>query len=72
MYTNLLLEKKTHPETIIPPLMLIYIGNRCEGYSNNIDIHSETSLTSKLDTSVRHKFFVGFNDIYQNIICCGV
>ena len=64
--------EETHLEPIVPPLTLIYIGNGCEGYSTNIYISSKTDLTSEIDTSSRHNFFVGFNDIYQNMTQYGI
>ena len=59
-------------EPVIPPSTLNYIGNGCEGYSTNIYIASKTDLTSEIDTSLRHKFFVGFNVIYQNMTQYGI
>ena len=56
--------EETHLEPIVPPLNLIYIGKECEGYSTNIYIPSKTDLTSEIDTSLRHEFFIGFNVIY--------
>ena len=56
--------EETHLEPIIPPLTLIYIGNRCKGYSTNIYIPSKTDLTSEIDTS-SHDFFVSFNVVFS-------
>ena len=53
-YTNLL-HKETHMETIVPQLTLIYIGNNCEGYSNNIYVFSKSDLTCEIDAFIRHE-----------------
>ena len=58
--------EETHTETIIPPLMSIYVVNGCEGYNNNIYIPAKTDLTSEIDNSVRYEFF-GSNALYQNM-----
>ena len=50
----------------------MYIGNWGEGYSTNIYIPSITDLTIELDTSVRCKFFISFNAIYQNMADHGI
>ena len=42
------------------------------GYSTIIYIPSKTDLTSEIDISRRHYFFVGFNVIYQNITWYGI
>ena len=60
--------EETHLEPIVPPLTLIYIGNGCKGYITNFYILSKTDLTSEIDTSLRHNFFVSFNVIYQHIM----
>ena len=64
--------EETHLETNIPPLKLIFVDNGCEGYSRDTHISSKTDLTSfttyfQIDTSLRHKLFIVFNDIYQNM-----
>ena len=64
--------QKIHLEPTVPPLTLIYIGNRCEGDSTNTYIPSKTDLTSEIDTSSRCDFFVGFNVIYQKIVWYGI
>ena len=64
--------EETHLETIIPPFILIYIGDRCNIYITNIYIAYRTNLNSEPDASVRHEFFVGSNAIYQNMPCCGI
>ena len=57
----------SHLEDIKPPLMIVYIGNGCEGYSSNLFIPSKTELTSEDETLTRHVFFLDFNDEYQNL-----
>ena len=64
--------EETNMEPIGPPLTLIYIGNGCESYSTNIYIPSKIDLTSEIDTSSRHGFFIGFNVIYQNMTQYGM
>ena len=60
--------EETHLEPIVPPLILIYIGDGCKGYITNIYIPSKTDLTSERDTSSRHDFSVSFNVIFHNIM----
>ena len=71
MYTNLVLRGDS-PRNYHIPLTLIYIGNGCEGYSTNTYIPSKYDLTSELDTSIRHEFFVGFNALYYNMASYGI
>ena len=52
--------------------MLIYMGNGCKGNTTNIYFPSKTDITSEIDTSLRCKFFVGFNVIYQNMTWYGI
>ena len=57
----------SHLEDIKPTLMIVYIGNGCEGYSNNLFIPAKSELTSEDETLTRHVFFWDFNDEYQNL-----
>ena len=57
----------THLVDIKPPLTIIYVGNGCEAYSNNLYIPAKSELTSKDDTVVRHNYFQQFNEKYQNL-----
>ena len=57
----------THVVDIKPPLTIIYVGNGCEAYSNNLYIPAKSELTSKDDTVVRHNYFQQFNAKYQNL-----
>ena len=52
---------------IRPPLTIIYVGNGCEVYSNNLYIPAKSELTSRDDTVVRHNYFQQFNEKYQNL-----
>ena len=52
---------------IKPPLTIIYVGNGCEAYSNNLYIPAKSELTSRDDTVVRHNYFQQFNIKYQNL-----
>ena len=61
--------EEIHLEAIILPFTLIYGYG---GYSTNIYIPCKTYLTSEVDTSVRHKFFIGFNTIYQDMACYAI
>ena len=58
----------THVIDIKPPLTIIYVGNGCEAYSNNLFIPAKSELTSKDTSLVRHNYFQRFNEQYQNII----
>ena len=57
----------THIVDIKPPLTIIYVGNGCEAYSNNLYIPAKSELTSRDDTVVRHNYFQQFNEKYQNL-----
>ena len=57
----------THVVDIKPPLTIIYVGNSCEAYSNNLYIPAKSELTSRDDTVVRHNYFQQFNTRYQNL-----
>ena len=57
----------THMVDIKPPLTIIYVGNGCKAYSNNLYIPAKSELTSRDDTVVRHNYFQQFNAKYQNL-----
>ena len=57
----------THVIDIKPPLTIIYVGNGCEAYSNNLFIPAKSELTSTDSSLVRHNYFQKFNEQYQNI-----
>ena len=57
----------THVVDIKPPLTIVYVGNGCEAYSNNLYIPAKSELTSRDDTMVRHNYFQQFNTKYQNL-----
>ena len=57
----------THVVNIKPPLTIIYVGNGCEAYSNNLYIPAKSELTSRDDTMVRHNYFQQFNTKYQSL-----
>ena len=57
----------THVIDIKPPLTIIYVGNGCETYSNNLFIPAKSELTSTDSSLVRHNYFQQFNEQYQNI-----
>ena len=57
----------THVVDIRPPLTIIYVGNGCEAYSNNLYIPAKSELTSRDDTVIRHTYFQQFNEDYQNL-----
>ena len=57
----------THVVDIKPPLTIIYVGNGCEAYSNNLYIPAKSELTSRDDTVVRRNYFQQFNTEYQNL-----
>ena len=52
---------------IRPPLTIIYVGNGCEAYSNNLYIPAKSELTSRDDTVVCRNYFQQFNAKYQNL-----
>ena len=55
---------ETHVEVIKPPLQVIHIGNRCEGYSPSIKIPAKSELTSQNDIAERTTYFLDFNAQY--------
>ena len=57
----------THIIDIRPPLTIIYVGNGCEAYSNNLFIPAKLELTSADSSLVRHNYFQQLNEQYQNI-----
>ena len=57
----------THVIDIKPPLTIIYVGNGCEAYSNNLFIPAKSKLTSMDSSLVRHNYFQQFNEQYQNL-----
>ena len=57
----------THVIDIKPPLTIIYVGNGCEAYSNNLFIPAKSELTSTGNSLVRHNYFQKFNEEYQDI-----
>ena len=57
----------THVIDIKPPLTIIYVGNGCEAYSNNLFIPAKSELTSTDSSLGRHNYFQKFNEQYQNI-----
>ena len=59
---------ETPVEIIKPPLQIVYIGNGCEGYSPNVYIPTKSELTSTIDTTARHDFFISFNEKYENML----
>ena len=57
----------THVIDIKPPLTIIYMGDGCEAYSNNLFIPPKSELTSTDSSLVRHSYFQKFNEEYQDI-----
>ena len=57
----------THVIDIKPPLTIIYVGNGCEAYSNNLFIPAKSELTSTDSSLVRHNYLQQFNEQYQNL-----
>ena len=68
-YIWVLANHKANP-LIVPPLELQHI---LLVIRQNIHLHPHLALTDNPnDISSRHDFFVGFNVIYQNIMCYGI
>ena len=57
----------THVIDIKPPLTIVYMGDGCEAYSNNLFIPAKSELTSTDSSLVRHNYFQKFNEEYQDI-----
>ena len=56
----------THVEDIKQSLTIIYVGNGCEAYSNNLYIPAKSELKSRNDTVIRHVYLQQFNEGYLN------
>ena len=52
---------------IKPPLTIVYVGDGCEAYSNNLFIPAKSELTSTNNSLVRHNYLQKFNEEYQDI-----
>ena len=57
----------THVIDIKSPLTIIYVGDGCEAYSNNLFIPAKSELTSTDSLFIRHNYFQKFNEEYQGI-----
>ena len=58
----------SHLEDIKPPLMIVHIGNGCEGYSSNLFIPAKSELTKwRWNTNKACVSFLEFNDEYQDL-----
>ena len=57
----------THVIDIKPPLTIIYVGDGCEAYSNNLFIPAKSELTSTDSSLVRHNYLQKFNEEYKDI-----
>ena len=61
---------ETHVITIKPPLQIVDVGNRCEGYSTSIYISAKSELTATLQSITRSQFFLKYNFNYTNVSNC--
>ena len=57
--------KETYIGEIWAVLQIIYIGDRCEGYSPSLAIAAKTEITSSFNIDSRVRFFISFNTEYQ-------
>ena len=57
--------KETYIVEIRAVLQIIYIGDRCEGYSPSLAIAAKTEINSSFDIDSRERFFISFNTEYQ-------
>ena len=53
--------------TIMPPLQIIDIGNRCEASSSTIYIPAKSELTATMQSVTRSMFFLHYNHKYKNM-----
>ena len=51
--------------TIHPPLQIIYVGNRCEGFSSSVFILAKSDQAVIEEIEPRQKYFLEFNEIYE-------
>ena len=58
---------ETHVITIMPPLQIVHIGNRCEAYSTSIYIPDKSELTAMLQSIPCFQFFLDYNFNYTNV-----
>ena len=58
--------KETYIVEIKAVLQIIYIGDRCEGYSPSLAIVAKTEITSSFNIDSRVRFFISFNTEYQD------
>ena len=56
---------ETHVVTIHPPLQIIYVGNRCEGFSSSVFIPAKSDQAVIEEIEPRQKYFLEFNEIYE-------
>ena len=50
----------SHLEDIKPPLMIVYIGDGCEGYSSNLFIPAKSELTNEDENTNKACVLFGF------------
>ena len=56
--------EETHVIEIQPPLQIIYLGNRCEGYSPSMFLPSKNEMTTHAQIESRKEYFLKFNYVY--------
>ena len=54
-------------EDIGPPLVVVHIGNGCEGYSGSLFIPARSELVSEDGALTGHVFFLDFNNECQDL-----
>ena len=64
--------KETYIVEIKSVLQIIYIGDRCEGYSPSLAIAAKTEITSSFNIDSRVRFFISFNAEYQENELIGI
>ena len=57
--------KETQVIQIRPPLQVVYIDNRCEGYSPSMYIPAKSELSGTEEIESRKEYFLKFNYVYQ-------
>ena len=63
---------ETHVVEIRPPIEVVYIGNRCEGYSPHLYIAARSTLTSEINVQERGYYFMAFNSKYSRDTTIGI
>ena len=57
--------EETHVVQIRLPLQIVYLGNRCEGYSPSMHLPAKSEITAQGELESHKEYFPQFNTVYQ-------